>query len=574
MSTPHAPAGDPGSTQPVKLFLLIRACELLGALLFLPALPAWKPLLWLALVAGAGSWGFWRVRRPDFKGLPARRRRDIYRRYIWQSSAAVGSACVLLYAPGSDHGLHALLGTYLVATAGLVAMWGVRDIERTALAVVLILCPTVLRFMAEGAIDGRPMVFFLGACGVVLAAMIVYTSVLHARRIARESVLRQQAERASDAMAEMSLAKSRFFAAVSHDLRQPVHAIGLYLEPLARALGQQPGAGEAQRAIHGIRQSWQALDELLAQVLDLTRSDAGTLRASLAAVELAPLVRAVVLQHGAMAERAGVRVVALTGAAGAAGAPHAYADELMLRRVLSNLLDNAIKFSPPGASVVIAVRAAGEAWRIQVRDAGPGIAPDAQEGVFHEFVQLDNQARSRQQGHGLGLAISRRFARLMLGSLTLRSAPGRGSCFTLTLPRADATLPARAAATEPVDEPTPAAQAPLAARDILLVEDDPLVADAMCQLLAGWGQNVRALGSAAEAWQQRAFGQIAICDVRLPGGESGLDLALKLRALGKPVLLLSGETDAALQARAAASGLPLITKPVSGARMRQLLQAL
>ena len=280
--------GERGLTQPLPLYLLTRASELLGALVFMLALPAWKPLLWFVLVAGTGTWGFLEVREPGFKRLPPGVRRDRYRRYVWQSAAAVGSAAWLLYVPGS-HSMHALLGMYLASAAGLVAMWGVRDLTRTGLAVSLILGPTVLRFMAEGLLDRRPMVFLFGASGVVLIAIIVYTATLYARGVARELALRQQAESAADALAEMSLTKSRFFAAVSHDLRQPVHAIGLYLEPLSRTLAQWPADRDARRAVNGIRQSWQALDGLLSQVLDLTRMDAGTLRATLEPVALEPV---------------------------------------------------------------------------------------------------------------------------------------------------------------------------------------------------------------------------------------------------------------------------------------------
>ena len=563
--------GERGLTQPLPLYLLTRACELLGALLFMLALPVWQPLLWFMLVAATGTWGFVKVRQPGFKLLPPEQRRARYRRYVWQQAAAVGSAAWLLYVPGS-HSMHALLGMYLASAAGLVAMWGVRDVPRTTLAVTLILGPVALRLMAEGVLDQRPMVFLLGACGAVLIAIVVYTSALYARHAARELLLREQAERAADAVAELSLAKSRFFAAVSHDLRQPVHAIGLYLEPLAQALGQLQGDPGARRALGGIRQSWQALDGLLSQVLDLTRMDAGTLRASLEPVELAPVVRAVVMQHSAMAERAGVRVVALTQGR----KPRiAMTDELMLRRVLSNLLDNAIKFSPPGGCVLIAVRAGAGTWRIQVRDDGPGIPADQQDSVFEEFVQIDNHARNRQQGYGLGLAISRRFAHAMLGELTLDSTAGRGSCFTLALPCTHtAPLPAAADGKGPPSELPQEVSPALAAREILLVEDDPLVSDAMCQLLEGWGLQVRHTETAADAWRQRAFGQLAICDVRLPDGESGLDLALRLRALGKQVLLLSGETDTALRTRAGETGLPLLIKPVSGARLRAALASL
>jgi len=253
---------------------------------------------------------------------------------------------------------------------------------------------------------------------------------------------------------------------------------------------------------------------------------------------------------------------------------YAFADELMLRRLLGNLLDNAIKFSRPGQRVVLALRPGAQCWHMQVRDAGPGIAPEQHEGVFEEFVQLDNQARDRERGYGLGLAISRRFAQLMLGQLALRSALGRGSCFTLSLPRAsapvaEAVLNIEGAAAQLSGDTI----AELAPRDILLVEDDPLVADAMCQLLRRWGQTVRHVETARDAWAARDFGQLAICDVRLPGGGNGFDLALQLRAMGKQVVLISGETDSALKARAAAAKLRLLTKPVSGVQMLAMLRA-
>ncbi len=569
MSLMLPPPEHRGQTQTLQLYVLIRACELLGALLFLPALPWWQPTLWFVLVAAAGSWGFWRVRQPAFKRLPKAQRRAIYRRYVWQSSVAVGSAGFLLYVPG-NHNLHALLGLYMTMAAGLVAMWGVRDLQRSAVAVCLIMSPMVLRFLYDGVMGPRPMMVVLAGCGALLGVIIVYTATVQARRMEQEAVLRRQAERAADTMAELSLAKSRFFAAVSHDLRQPVHAIGLYLELLtqARMLHDDP---DARRSVDGIRQSWVALDTLLSQVLDLTRMDAGTLRANLSALELAPLMRAVVMQHSAAAESAGVRVIALLKDE---QPRHVFADELMLRRLLGNLVDNAIKFSRPGQRVLLTLRPGEQCWHMQVRDCGPGIAPELHESVFEEFVQLDNQARDRAQGYGLGLAISRRFAQLMLGQLTLRSAPGRGSCFTLSLPRASAPVAATALHVDGANAPPSADTGmDLARRDILLVEDDPLVADAMCQLLGRWGQTVRHVATAHDAWAARDFGQLAICDVRLPGGGNGFDLALQLRALGKQVVLISGETDAALKTRAAAANLRLLTKPVSGVQMLAMLRA-
>lgn len=551
----------------VGVFWMLRSCELLGALIFSIALPWWQPFTWFAIVAGFGSWRWWYVTRPRFKALPLARRRQLYRRCVWTSMLLVGSAWYFFYVPGSLV-MQVVLGIYLLGSAALVAMRVTGDFVRMAVAVCLAVLPTSLRFLVEG-FEGDELLVLLGVGGLLMTFSIVQMSRMQERLLVEQYQLRQRAERAADAVASVGLAKSRFFAAVSHDLRQPVHAIGLYLDPLTR-LSQRTGDEAAQHAAEGIRQSWRALDDLLAQVLDLTRMDSGAVQAELAPTELAPLVRSLVMQHSAAAERAGVRLVALVPAS-----RYALADELMLKRVLSNLLDNAIKFSPPGRPVVVALRGAKDGWRLQVRDAGAGIALDAQEKIFEEFVQLDNEARDRQRGLGLGLAISRRFAVLMGGSLSVRSAPNTGCCMTLMLPKALPALPLNTARESAWPaQGTAAGDSVLAPQAVLLVEDDPLVAQAMRQLLQSWGQQVHQVETAAQALQDADTSQLAICDVRLPHGASGLELALTLRARGKKVLLLSGETDSALRDAAQRHQLLLLTKPVSSAHLLSALQSL
>ena len=559
------------------VFWTLRACEVLGALMFATVLPWWQPLAWWMLVAGSGSGRTLYLHSASFKALPAAERLRRYRWTIWLMMLCVGSGAYFLYVPGSPVML-AVLGVYLIGSAALVALRTAGDMLRTAVAVSLVLLPTAIRFLFEG-LPGNPLLALLGVGGGLMAAAIIFMSRLQERALVQQFELRQRAERAADAVASVGLDKSRFFAAVSHDLRQPVHAIGLYLDPLIK-LARSANDVAAQRAAEGIRQSWRALDDLLSQVLDLTRMDSGALQAQLQSVELAPLVRDMVMQHSAAAERASVRVVALveTGR-------FAAADALMLKRVISNLLDNAIKFSPPGRPVVIALRRGEDAWRIQVRDAGIGIASEAQARIFEEFVQINNEARDRQRGLGLGLAISKRFVLLMGGTIAVRSAPGQGCCMTVTLQKA---TPASAL---PLYEPhrsqsfsvpshgsengsaaPPAHEFP--ARDVLLVEDDLLVSNAMCQLLESWGLNVRLAETAADALAQAPFGQLAICDVRLPGGASGLDVALQLRAGGKKVLLISGETDRDVRDAAQHHGFVLLIKPVASARLLASLQAL
>jgi two-component system, sensor histidine kinase len=486
-----------------------------------------------------------------------------------------------------------------------VALRVTGDFARTVVAVCLAVLPTSARFFIEG-LQGNLLLVLLGVGGVLMTISIVQMSRVQERMLLQQYELRQRAERAATAVAAVGLAKSRFFAAVSHDLRQPVHAIGLYLDPLIK-LAQRAHDEPAQHAAEGIRQSWRALDDLLSQVLDLTRMDSGVVTAELQSTEIAPLVRSLVMQHSAAAERAGVRIVALVQPG-----RFAVADELMLKRVLSNLLDNAIKFSPPERTVAITLRSGQGVWRLQVRDAGPGIALDEQGKIFEEFVQLGNDARDRRQGLGLGLAISKRFTQLMGGSLSVRSEPGRGCCMTIELPKAQArwleadsqddlddldvhdnpNFGTEKAPALPEPAPWPGATAvvsatalpgldesglalpALPAQDVLLLEDDYLVANAMRQLLQSWGQRVLVAQTAAQALEKADGCALAICDVRLPHGDSGLDVALQLRARGKKVLLLSGETDAALREAAYENQLLLLTKPVSSEQMLLALRSL
>jgi two-component system, sensor histidine kinase len=380
-------------------------------------------------------------------------------------------------------------------------------------------------------------------------------------------------------VAAVGLAKARFFAAVSHDLRQPVHAIGLYLAPLLAGTKDQ----RTEKAVQGIYQSWHALDDLLSHVLDLTQMDAGKIQAELSAVELAPLVTGLVVQHSAAAEKKSIRILALV-------APQRYvlADMLMLKRVLSNLLDNAIKFSPEDARIAIAVRSVGADWCIQVRDSGPGIALALQAKVFEEFVQIDNPERDRTQGLGLGLAIAQRFTVLMQGQMHLRSASGAGSCLSVHLPKAQgpaidllntskasqnqmAQLAPQAALTVP-DALRKAVRA--SGKSILVVEDDALVAQAIMQLLADLELPAVHAANAADAMRLAPQICMAACDVRLPGAVSGLDLAIRLQHMQIASLLMTGETGSDTKEAAQNNGLLLLIKPVNPQALLDALASL
>jgi signal transduction histidine kinase len=555
----------------------LRACELLCALMFATVLPWQQPFAWFAAIAAIGVVRWWHVNLASFKAQPKPRRQRVYRIYMWVLMSFVGSACWFLYVPGNLP-IQAVLMSYLLGNATLVAVRLTGDVVRTTIAMCLAVLPTSIRMMWEGTATGNALLAMAGLGGLMMTITMALMSRAQESKVLHQYEQRRRAEAAANAVAAMGLTKSRFFAAVSHDLRQPVHAIGLYLDPLVK-LCERVQDRPARRAVEGISQSWRALDDLLSQVLDLTRMDSGVVQADRQPTEIAPLVSSLVTQYSAAAEQAAVRIVALVKPG-----CFAMADELMLMRVLSNLLDNAIKFSPPGGSVMVVLRSWQGRWRLQVRDAGVGIALAAQQRIFEEFVQVDNEARDRRRGLGLGLAIARRFMLLMDGDITVRSALGQGCCMTVTLPKAQRPLEAAAAA--PIDYlesapgdllPFPHASAPLpalAVRQVLLVEDDSLVAGATVELLESWGLGVRHVETASQAYRESGFGDVAICDARLPHSASGLDVALLLRELGKKVLLISGETNAALREAAHQHSVTLLTKPVSSVQLFTALQAL
>jgi two-component system, sensor histidine kinase len=556
----------------------LRACELLCAMMFATALPWQQPFGWFAAIAAIGVLRWWHVNQPRFKALSKSRRRRIYRAYMWVLMSFVGSACWFLYVPGNPP-IQAVLMSYLLGNATLVAVRLTGDVVRTTIAMCLAVLPTSLRFIWDGAASGDTLLAMMGMGGLMMTITMALMSRAQESKVVYQYEQRRRAEAAANAVAAMGLAKSRFFAAVSHDLRQPVHAIGLYLDPLVK-LSERVQDRQARRAVEGISQSWRALDDLLSQVLDLTRMDSGVVRADLQPTELSQLVASLVTQHSAAAEQAAVRIVTLVKPG-----CYAMADDLMLMRVLSNLIDNAIKFSPPGGAVVVALRSRDRRWRLEVRDSGVGIESAAQKRVFEEFVQVDNDARDRRRGLGLGLAIARRFMLLMEGEITVRSALGRGCCMALALPKAE-PLPklvepsvvsycesAPGELTGSEEDATPQVPA-LRFKGVLLVEDDPLVAAATREVLESWGLQVRHAGTAGRAWRESDFGEVAICDARLPHGASGLDVALRLRDKGKKVLLISGETDAVLREDAQKQGVMLLTKPVSSTQLFASLQQL
>lgn len=367
-------------------------------------------------------------------------------------------------------------------------------------------------------------------------------------------VRRADAERAN-------LAKSRFLAAASHDLRQPLHALGLFADQLSR----RALIGEDGRLVARIVESSGALSELLDALLDISRLDAGAMTAKIAPLRLVPMLNRMRGDFENQAEQRGLRLEFRSRDV------WVHADTTMLERVLINLLSNAIRYTPAG-TVLLAVRYAGPGRvRIEVRDSGVGIREEAQKLIFDEFVQLGNPERDRNKGLGLGLSIVQRMSELMNLRYGVRSRPGQGSVFWLELGTTMPSQPKRAEI-HPGDRH-------MQGRFVLVIEDDPLAQEGLSDQLKSWGCEVCAAFSSDElmaALQDCGrVPDVILCDHRLQSGEQGADLIDRLRQhfnIAIPAVLVTGDSGMQMRDGLADFGLPILSKPVRPARLRAVLQ--
>ena len=373
--------------------------------------------------------------------------------------------------------------------------------------------------------------------------------------------LAQQVELVESANRE----KSRFLASASHDLRQPLHAISLFTSVLERS----PSDPDNAQTIARLSQSVRMLNQSLDTMLDISRLDAGAVQPELAPMRVHELFLS--LNHmfaGSAEERA------LQLRFRAPGDLLVVSDVQLLTRLLGNLIDNAIKYTPHGG-VLVAARsgaAVGRAgWvRFEVIDTGIGIAGEHQQRVFDEFFQLANPQRDRASGLGIGLSIVKRLSHLLGHPLALTSWPQRGTRFRVWVKEADAQRPG------PVDVvPVTAPTERHLPRHVLVIDDEPVSREAMALLLSSCGCTVHAAGDLAQAQRLLQHHPIdaVVSDFRLSGERNGLDHLLALRSASPQLrtLLVTGETAPQRIADIRASGLPFLHKPVQA---QQLLDAL
>jgi signal transduction histidine kinase len=531
--------------------------------------------LWLAAILANQAWRgalvrAWRRASPPIADAPR------WGRY-WSIGSAIagalwGVAAVVMFPESPPHQALLIVCLFGVVLGGL----NLTAVYKPSFYgfVLAVLAPLIARVASEA---DRVHLFTALVLLVVLAFVLMFGRqvnelLTHSLAIRYENVdligeltaQTRAAESARAAAETANRAKSQFLAAASHDLRQPLHAMGLFSAALS-AKARDPEMRPLAASIHA---SVEALETLFGQLLDLSRLDAGAMQPERGEVPLGPLFARLEADFApqATARALTLRVVPTTWSVDS--------DPLLLERILRNLVANALRYTRSGG-VLLGARRRGSTVRIDVADTGIGIAPADRERIFEEFVQVGTALRHEAgRGMGLGLAIVRRLATLLGHPLTVLSIAGRGSRFSVTAPRVAARrrrgdvhrVPAQRAY-------EPALPSAFADRRVAVIDDDPAVVAAMCALFESWGAKV-AGGEDAPA-VRAAIGvdvpDLIVADLRLANGRSGIDAIDEFRrasVTALPALIVSGDTSEAAREETRAAGITLLAKPVVASALR------
>ncbi len=369
--------------------------------------------------------------------------------------------------------------------------------------------------------------------------------------------LEEDLRRAKDVAEAADRAKTRFLAAASHDLRQPIQAASLYAYVLQSSI--QEHNAEGAEVLDLLKASIESLSAMLSGLLDLSRLEAGAVDVSIVNIRPDEMMNRLAAEFAGVAEVSGVTLRFLPSTAAIATDPR------LFERVLRNLIANAIAHGrrDDGGRVLVGVRRRRKGVEFQVWDTGYGIPDDAREAIFEEFRQLHNPARAATQGFGLGLSIVNRIARLLTLEVTVRSEVGRGSVFSVLVPHASGPDVARPAAA-----PAETAIASwLRGRNILLVEDDEQVRRGLTMMLKRWGVHVDAVSSAEELAAKlprlKRRPHAVLTDYRLPGGGTGRNVVELVRSRWDvPGIIITGDTAPERLREAMSIGCRLLHKPI------------
>ncbi|KQZ19133.1 hypothetical protein ASD50_06390 [Mesorhizobium sp. Root552] len=369
---------------------------------------------------------------------------------------------------------------------------------------------------------------------------------------------------AKEAAERADLAKTKFLAAASHDLRQPLHAMQMYIA----ALQQRTQNKDMLGIIDDLQEVSFAASRLLNSLLDVSQLEAGAIRPTLEVFPVQDLLDRVEISFAPVASRKGLSLRAVPSSL------FVHSDPALMERIVGNLVSNAIRYTEKG-KILIGCRRHGAEVCIQVVDAGPGIPVHLQEAIFDDFYQISNDERDRSKGIGLGLAIVRRLSECLNHKIQVRSLVGRGSNFGVVTNRARLALWSAKGQgrSENVDS-----FHDLSDLNILLIEDDKDVAKATSLLLQSWKCNVIVLQNSVEVLTflelQPWVPDIVIADYRLPGEFDGVEAIQRIQLdfqEAVPGVVITGESDVSAISEIQKMGLMILRKPVRPAKLRRLL---
>ncbi len=456
-------------------------------------------------------------------------------------AASPGRLSVLLAAS-----VPATIPPALVVLAGGVP--GARTIGLTAIAA------TALILAAGWRLGSRI------AAGDEVRVRLTEAAALLDRQAAELAAERERAQVATQAAQRALGERTRFLAAASHDLRQPVHAIGLFVS----ALKEEIREGQGRYLVDRLDRSMSGLDDLFNRLLDISRLDTGKITPTFSVFAVGPVLQTLESRFAQLAERRGLRFRVRMPA------EHwVRSDPALLIEILMNLLSNAFRYTEHGG-MLLGARRRGDRLEIQVWDTGVGIAQGDLESIFEEFVQLDRSPGNHRQGLGLGLAIVRRLGDVLDCPVSVQSRRGRGSVFQVSVP-----LTAEPAASP--DEGASVASS-LDGLLVLVVDDEMDILVGMEASLASWGCFVLLARSVEEVRRHltlaERFPDLLITDHRLAGGETSDDVVEAFQELVPvpvPVLVVSGDADPEVQARVRSRGWAWMDKPSNPTRLRALV---
>ncbi|OYT90970.1 MAG: hybrid sensor histidine kinase/response regulator [Burkholderiales bacterium PBB3] len=453
----------------------------------------------------------------------------------------------------------------------IAVLTGVASNSMSLLAPVL---PVYVAFVFTEMVIGVSKLFLidapgyqaLGYAGFLYFPIMVGQCVNNAR-VAKDSIvlrfenidLIEIAERARKEAEQANMAKSTFLAAASHDLRQPIHAQGLFLE----ALAQTELTSHQCAVLASARSASVASGEMLNTLLDFSRIEAGVVQPFLQPFELQALLHTIENDLASSADAKGL--VYRSRETNAV----VHSDGTLVELILRNLVSNAIRYTEKGG-VLVGCRLRGDHVSVEIWDTGPGIAPKYRRAIFQEFHQLGNPERDRRKGLGLGLAIVEGLTRALGHRLSMHSVVGRGSVFKLDLPLSQSAVNQDQWAAWSKEDC-------LKGLRVLVIDDDEAVRSGMVFLLQSWGCHCDAAGSISEALALASANppDIVISDYRLREQSTGSDaIAAVRRLLGNEVsaLLITGDTAPERLREALASGMPLLHKPVTPDRLRLAIE--